>query len=167
MSLGELLAAPSDASSTAMISTLGLTVEEPVGLSKFEGALIEANMIAPQREVLVGRDISLEIHVANLGKDAAFLTKVEDLVSEGFDLIRKPAKYTLDDGFLNLKGRKLDALGTEEMKLALKARKKGNFVLKPKIQYMSESGEYKSCELEQVTLIVKEMGIRGWLRGPG
>jgi len=167
ISLGELLAAPSDASSTAMISTLGLTVEEPVGLSKFEGALIEANMIAPQREVLVGRDISLEIHVANLGKDAAFLMKVEDLVSEGFDLIRKPAKYTLDDGFLNLKGRKLDALGTEEMKLALKARKKGNFVLKPKIQYMSESGEYQSCELEQVTLTVKEMGIRGWLRGPG
>jgi len=167
VSLGELLAAPSYASSTAMISTLGLTVEEPVGLSKFEGAFVEANLIAQQKEVLVGQNLPLEIHVANLGKDAAFLTRVEEIVSEGFDLVEKPAKYTVDDGFLNLKGRKLDALGTEEMKLVLKAKKKGSFLIKPKLQYMNESGEYKSCELEQATVTVKELGIRGWLRGPG
>jgi hypothetical protein len=32
---------------------------------------------------------------------------------------------------------------------------------------MDEAGEYKSCELEQVTVNVKELGIRGWLKGLG
>jgi hypothetical protein len=49
----------------------------------------------------------------------------------------------------------------------LKPKKKGKFVFTPKIQFMDEAGEYKSCELEQVTVTVKELGIRGWLKGQG
>jgi hypothetical protein len=32
---------------------------------------------------------------------------------------------------------------------------------------MDEAGEYKPCALEQVTVTVKELGIRGWLKGQG
>lgn len=166
LSLDELLTAPSDASSTSMISAPSSTVEEPVGLSKFEGAFVQANLIASQREVVFGESLRLEVHVANLGKDTAFLTKVEDIIPEGFDLIEKPAKGMAEDGFLNLRGIELPALETEEMRLAFKPRKKGEFVFKPKIHYTNELGEHKSCELEQVTVSVKEMGIRGWLKGP-
>jgi len=165
--LGELLAAPTEASSVRMISAPGLTVEEPVGFSKFESAFVQANLIAHQREIVFGESLRLEVHIANLGKDAAFLIRVEDIIPEGFDLIEKPPKGIVDDGFLNLKGRKLAPLEAEEMKLAFKPRKKGQFVLKPKIMYMNEAGDHKSCELEQLTVTVKELGIRGWLRGSG
>jgi len=167
LSLEDLLTAPSDASSTRIISAPGLTIEEPVGLLKFERALVQANLIARQREVVVGEDLGLEIQVANLGKNAAFLIKVEEAIPEEFDLIEKPGKCVVEDGVLNLRGRKLAPLETTEMKLMLKPRKKGKFNFIPKIQYMDEAGEYKSCELEQVTVTVKELGIRGWLRGPG
>ncbi len=53
------------------------------------------------------------------------------------------------------------------MKLILKPKKKGDFIFTPKIEFMDEAGEYRTCDLEQVTVIVKELGIRGWLRGPG
>jgi len=97
----------------------------------------------------------------------AFLTRVEEIVPQGFDLVEKPEKCVVEDGLLNLKGRKLGPLETEEMKLTLKPRKKGKFVFTPKIQFMDEAGEFKSCDLEQVTVSVKELGIRGWLKGQG
>ncbi len=142
-------------------------MEEPVGFSKFEGAFVQANLVANKREVVVGENFRLEIHLANLGKDPAYLIRVEKITAEGVRLIEKPEKCIVDDGCLNFKGRKLAALETEEIKLTFKPRKKGKFVFKPKIQYMNEAGEYKSCELEQVTVNVKQLGIRGWLKGPG
>jgi hypothetical protein len=166
LSLRELVSAPSDASSTRMILAPSLTVEEPVGLLKFERAFVQANLIASRREIVVGEDFDLEIQVANLGKNVAFLTKVEETIPKDFELIEKPDKCIVENGFLNLKGRKLAPLETGELKLMLKPKKKGKFIFRPKIQYMDESGEYKSCELEQVTVNVKELGIRGWLRGP-
>lgn len=51
------------------------------------------------------------------------------------------------------------------MSVKLKARKKGKFVFTPRIQFTDEAGEQKSLILEQVTLTVKELGIRGWLKG--
>jgi hypothetical protein len=42
----------------------------------------------------------------------------------------------VDDGELNLKGRKLAPLEAVEMKLTLKPRKKGKFAFVPKIQFM-------------------------------
>ena len=32
--------------------------------------------------------------------------------------------------------------------------------------YLDETGKYKSCEPELVDVIVKELGISGWLKGP-
>jgi len=164
--LGELVAAPSDASSTRVLAAPGMTVEEPVGLLKFERAFIEANLITRQRELVVGENLSMVVQFANLGKNMAFLTRLEEIVPEGFELVEKPEKCVADDGMLNLKGKKLAALETEEMKLTLKPRKKGKFTFTPKILYIDEAGERRSCELEQVTVTVKEMGIRGWLKGP-
>ena len=166
LSLRELLTAPTDASSTSMISAPSSTVEEPVGLSKFEGAFVQANLIVGKREVVFGESLRLEIHVANLGKSAAFLTKLDDIIPEGFELIEKPRKGMVEEGYLNLRGYKLAALETEEMRLAFKPRKKGEFVFKPRIHYRDEAGEDKSCELEQVAITVREIGIRRWLKGP-
>jgi len=167
LSLGELLTAPSDASSTRFISAPGMSVEEPVGFLKFEHAFVQANVVAHQREIMIGQNFELEIHLVNLGKTAAFLLRAEGIVPEGFELVQKPEKCILDGGILSFKGRKLTPLETIEMKLTLKAKRKGKFTLTPNIQFMDEAGDYKPCPLEEVTLNVKELGIRGWLKGQG
>jgi len=167
LSLRELLAAPMEASNTGMMSTLGLSVEEPVGFSKFQDAFIESNLIVDKKQIVIGESFTCEVHLANLGKSTAFLTRVEHAVPEECDLIEKPEKCILDDGSLNLRGRKMAALETGQIKLVVKPRKKGKFIFKPKIRYTNEAGEIKSCDVEQVTITVMELGIRGWLRGPG
>ena len=165
LSLVDLLTRPSDASSTSVIPAPSMTVEEPVGLLKFENEFIQANLIAHQKELVVGENFNLEIQLVNLGKKMAFLTKVEEILPEGFDLLEKPEGCMVSDNFLNLKGRRLAPVETMEIKLMLKPRKKGKFFLTPKIQFMDETGKYKSCEPERLAVTVKELGIRGWLRG--
>jgi hypothetical protein len=64
-----------------------------------------------------------------------------------------------------MKGKRLDPFKTEELKLVLKPKAQGTFALKPTILYLDEDGKYKSHEPEPVTIVVKELGIKGWLKG--
>jgi hypothetical protein len=122
-------------------------------------------LIVDRKEILVGESLNLEVQLVNSGKDSAFLTRAEEIFPEGFDVIEKPEKCAVNDRFLNLKGRKLGPLETDEIKIKLRPRKKGEFTFAPTIQFMDEAGEHKSSKLEQVTVSVKEMGIRSWLKG--
>jgi hypothetical protein len=116
--------------------------------------------------VAVGENFDLEIQIANLGKNPAFLLGVKEILPEGFDLIGKPEKCLVLGEFLSLKGRRMAPLENEAMKLTLKPKRKGEFVFMPKIEFMDEAGEHKYFQLEQLTVTVKELGIRGWLKGP-
>jgi hypothetical protein len=49
--------------------------------------------------------------------------------------------------------------------LVLKPTVQGTFSLKPTVLYLDETGKYKSHEPEPVMIIVKELGIKGWLKG--
>jgi hypothetical protein len=167
LSLGRLFTAPDDALSPRAMSAPRLSVEEPVGLYKFEHAFLQASLTIDKKEMLIGENLSLELQLANSGKDAAFLTRAEDIFPEGFDVIEKPERCVVDDRFLNLKGKRLAPLETGEIRLRLRPREKGEFTFAPTIQFIDEAGEQRSLKLEQVTINVKEMGIRSWLRGQG
>jgi len=162
----DILKAPTIVSATPTISTPTPTHEEAVGLEELEHANIQANLIIRLKEVKVGEDISLEIELVNAGKRPALLIKTEQLIPEGFEIKEKPEIYRVEDSYLNMKGKRLDPLKTEEVKLVLKALTKGTFILKPRVLYLDETGKYRSHEPEPATIKVKELGISGWLKGP-
>jgi hypothetical protein len=164
--LSQVLHAPTTVSTTDVFTAPMPTREEAVGLERFESADIQANFIARRREVQVGEDLDLEIELVNAGKAPAQLVKVEDIVIEGFELKSYPEICRVEDSYLDMKGRTLSPLKTQELKLVLKPLAKGAFELKPRILYLDEAGKYKSHEPEPVTITVQELGIRGWLRGP-
>jgi len=161
----EILKAPTIVSATPTISAPTPTKEEAVGLEGLEHANIQANLIIRIKEVKVGEDINLELELVNAGKAPALLIKTDKLIPEGFEIIQKPEIYRVEDSYLNMKGKRLDPLKTEEVKLVLKALNKGTFTLKPKILYLDETGKYRSHEPEPTTIKVKELGISGWLKG--
>jgi hypothetical protein len=165
MSLSEVLHAPSIVSTTTAFSTPTPNQENAVGLERFENADIQANIIARQKELKVGENLNLEIELVNAGKGPALLIKVAEIIPQDFDLIEKPEKYRVEDSYLNMKGKRLDPLKTEDLKLVLKPRTQGAFPLKPKILYIDENGKYKSHEPEPITITVKELGIKSWLKG--
>jgi hypothetical protein len=91
--------------------------------------------------------------------------KVEGIVPDGFDPVEKPEKSVVEDGSVSLGKRKLAPLDTAEIKLTLKTKKKGEFFLTPRLHYTDQMGNEKCYELEHFQIKVKELGIRGWLKG--
>jgi len=165
VSLTEVLHAPSIVSATTAFAMPTPTHEEAVGLEKFENADIRANIITRQKELKVGESLDLEIELVNAGKGPALLIKVTEAVPQGFDITQTPEKYRVEDSFINMKGKRLDPLKTEEVRLILKSKAQGVFPIKPKILYLDENGKYKAYEPEPINITVKELGIKGWLKG--
>jgi len=155
-SLTPLLSASRIASTRTVFTVPTPTYEEPVGLERFENAEIRANVIVRKRQIAVGENLVLEIEIVNAGRGYALLTKVKGALPEGFELIGKPEHVQFEDGSLNLNGRKLYSLETEEIKLLLKPKVQGNFTLELVVFYLDENGKYKAHETDPIRLKVKE-----------
>jgi tetratricopeptide (TPR) repeat protein len=164
-SLTEVLHAPSIVSTTRVLTAPTPTHEEAVGSERFEHADVQANLIIRQKELKVGENLSIALELVNAGKGSAVLTKVTEIIPEGFELAEEPENCRVEDSYLNLRGRRLEPLKTKEVKLVLRPTVQGTFSLKPTVLYLDETGKYKSHEPEPVTIVVKELGIKGWLKG--
>jgi uncharacterized repeat protein (TIGR01451 family) len=114
----------------------------------------------------VGEDLDLEIELVNAGKAPAQLIKVEEIIPEGFKVRSAPDICRVEDSYLDMKGRTLNPLKTAELKIILKPLDKGTYELRPRVLYLDEAGKYRSHEPEPATVVVKELGIKGWIRGP-
>jgi tetratricopeptide (TPR) repeat protein len=166
VNLSEVLHAPSSISTTTSFVIPSQSHEQAIGLERFENADIQSNIITQKTELGVGDEFYLEIEMVNAGKAPAQLIKVEDIVVEGFELKSYPDICRLDVNQLDMKGRTLLPLKTQELKLILQPKVKGVYEFKPRILYLDEAGKYKSHETEPVTISVQELGIKGWLKGP-
>jgi hypothetical protein len=164
ISLAEVLRAPIVASTTSFPAPTP-TSEKAVGLERFEHAEVNANLILSRRELRVGENVDLEIELANAGKGQALLTQIEEAFPESFDLETKLESYRIEGHNINMKGRRLDPLKTEEVKFSVRPKHRGSFTLHPRILYLDENGNAKSHEPEPVTITVKELGIKGWITG--
>jgi len=166
VSLSEVLHAPPIVSTTTVFAPPTPTHENAVGLERFEHADIQANVIVRQKELKVGEKLDLEVELVNAGRGPAQLVKLAEVFPEGFELMGKPEMYRVENRHVNMRGKRLDPLKTEEVRLALKPKVQGVFTLKPRILYLDENGRYKAHETEPITVTVKELGIKGWLKGP-
>jgi len=164
-SLIEVLHTPSIVSTTATFTTPASTREEAVGLERFEHADVQANLIIPRKDLRVGENLDVELEFVNAGKGSAVLTKVSEIVPKGFEVVEKPENCRIEESHINLRGKRLDPLKMKGVKLVLKPTLQGTFSLKPTVLYLDENGKYKTHEPEPVTITVKELGIKGWLKG--
>jgi hypothetical protein len=165
LSLSEVLHAPSMISTTSAFTMPTPNQENAVGLERFERANIQANLVTRQKELKVGENLNLEIELVNAGKSSAQLIKITEVIPTGFELTEKPEIYRVEDSYLNMRGKRLDPLKTEEVRLTIKPKAQGEFFLKPTILYLDENGTYKSHQPEPVSITVRELGIKGWLKG--
>ena len=166
VTLMEVLHAPDVVSNTLSVSSPTPTHEAAVGLQRFEHADVQATLLARPKELQVGEDIAIEVELVNAGRGPAQIMKVDQLIPKGFDVKECPEKCRVEDSYLNMKGRRLDPLKTDEVSLVLKPTAHGRFLIRPRIMYLDESGAYRSSEPEPIELVVRELGISGWLKGP-
>jgi len=142
------------------------TPERTVSLESPEYADVQSKIIATPEELRIGESLELEIEVTNTCKDKSILlTKITEVIPEGFIITKKPESYRREGECLNMKDKRLGPSEREEVKLVLTPRIQGTFQIRPKIVYLDENGKERSSEPEPVTITVKELGIKGWLKG--
>ncbi len=147
-------------------SPVSLIRDQALGLERFDSANVVGNLSLHQRELGVGSDLTLELEMANVGKTAATLMKLENIAAEGMELDRGKIPYRVEDNYIDMKGKRLEYLKTHEVKIPMKAMRKGAFELRPRILFVDEKGTYRSYEFDPATVTVRELGISGWLKGP-
>ena len=91
----------------------------------------------------------------NTGRGPAQLVRVEALAPEGFDLVAAEGHCAVGEGYLDMKGRRLEPLKTEVVKVILRPRGPGVYTLAPKVLYLDEDGEYRTHEPIPVEVSVR------------
>jgi KaiC/GvpD/RAD55 family RecA-like ATPase/tetratricopeptide (TPR) repeat protein len=163
VSLGEVLHAPTITSSTTSFMTLTPHEETAVGLERFERADIQAKLVPHEQEIRSGEGFDLEIQIMNVGKEAVLLSKIEQVTPVGFEITAMPDYCYFEDGTLDMKGKRLDPLKTEEIKLAVKTFGKGVFEISPRILCVDEHGNNILRGPDPITVTVQETVLPGRL----
>ncbi len=162
----EALAQNPAISGVSTVIPVTLSSDQAIGLERFGDANVVGNLTLPQKEVGTGADLTLELELANVGKTAATLIKLENIVPEGLELNREKISHRVEDNYIDMKGKRLEYLKTQEVKIPMKTVRKGSFEMRPRILFVDEKGNYRSYEFEPVSVTVRELGISGWLKGP-
>ena len=140
--------------------------EETVSPETPEYTEVQSNVIATPRELKIGESLELEIEVTNTCKKGAILlTKITEAIPEGFAISKKPELYRVEGNCLNMKEKRLGPQETEILKLVLTPKVQGTFHIKPRILYIDANGKEKTHEPKPASITVKELGIKGWLKG--
>jgi KaiC/GvpD/RAD55 family RecA-like ATPase len=105
----------------------------------------------------VGENLSLKVEITNSGEEPAVITEMMDVIPKDFSIIEMPNTLRVEDDIINLNGKTLTPLKTEEVKVVLRPLAKGVFKFKPKIRYLDENGISKYHESKPVTLKVDEV----------
>lgn len=152
-SLSEVLHAPPIASTTASFTTPTPTHEKAVGLERFEHANIQANLTGPE-DVTIGEDLKIQLDLVNVAKNFGLLVRIDNLVPKGFKVTEAPPKYTLEDGSIDMGGKRFDPLKVESIKISARATDAGVFDLSPQVVYVDEAGQFRTCSPEAVQVRV-------------
>jgi len=161
VSLSEVLHLPAATSSTAGFVTLTPSEERAIGLERFERADFQAKLVQDVKEIRVGEDFNLEMQIVNVGKEAVLLARLEEIIPEGFHLVAKPDYCKVEDAYLDMKGKRLDPLKTEEIGFVLRSFEKGTFKITPRIVCVDETGHQIFRGPEPVTINVSEVVLPG------
>jgi len=161
LSLGEIFNAPDVTASAATFSTISSSEEIAVGLERFEHADIQANLVQHETDIKIGDTTTIDFQLVNTGKEPVSIIKIQDIVPSGFQLVNKPDYCTLEDKHLNMKGKRLNPLKTEEIKIILKPFKTGLIEIKPTIICVDLAGQQILYKPHPAVFIVSAVTLPG------
>jgi tetratricopeptide (TPR) repeat protein len=142
------------------------TRKKAVGAESRECAEVQSKIIATPEELKIGESLELVIEVTNPNKKGAILLlKIIEVVPEGFAVAKKSELYRMEGNCINMKEKRLGPSKTEEVKLVLMPRIQGTFQIKARILYVDANGKEETHEPKPISITVKELGIKGWLKG--
>lgn len=122
---------------------------------------ISAKITLEVVDVNLGENVHFGIEVQNLGKTQVLLSRVEDIIPNGFELVAHSSSYDLVSTSLDLHGKRLNPNTTESLEITLRANNKGLYILSPKVFFKSDIGGEMSYKPEPVSINVLETILPG------
>jgi KaiC/GvpD/RAD55 family RecA-like ATPase len=154
--LTKVVQGPPIVSTTTSFSTPTPSHERAVGLERFKHAHVQAHLTIDMKEIRAGEDFNFKMQIANVGKEPVQLSKIENMLSEEVEIVTKPDLYRFERAHLDMEGKRLDALKTEEIRLVLRSFNKGALEINPRIIYIDETGNQMASKPESVVINVVE-----------
>jgi tetratricopeptide (TPR) repeat protein len=150
-SLSEVLKAPAVLSSTTGVSMPDST-EKAAGLNDFESVNIRARLSVP-KEFTPGEKFQVKLDLANVGKKAGLLVRIEGLVPRRCKVLRVPSYCAMEDDSLNMGGRRLKPLSVESVSIWVQIREMVGVNLSPRVVYVDELGNFRTIRVEETKIL--------------
>jgi hypothetical protein len=129
------------------------TLESAVGSERFEHADIQANLKVSET-IEMGEEFDAFLDLVNVGNNQGLLVRLDNVAPSGTKITKTTPQYEVENSTVNLKGRKIDPLKIESIKISLQATAPGVFNLKPKLVYVDDTGKFRTSTTEQANVSV-------------
>jgi tetratricopeptide (TPR) repeat protein len=129
------------------------TAESAVGLNRFEHADIQAYISGPKKAI-VGEEIRFRLDLVNAAAEFGLLARIEDLIPSGLKFASSDSNLKIEDGSVDLKGRRLEPMKVESVTIKAKAIQPGAIIVSPKVIFVDDLGRFKTCKPRALRLAV-------------
>jgi uncharacterized repeat protein (TIGR01451 family) len=122
---------------------------------------VKAKLALEKNSLELGENVSFQIELENVGKSPVLLTRVEEIVPNGFEFVASSDSYLAVNTSLDMHGKELNPYLVESFKVTLRAMRKGTFIIAPKILFVSETNHSMSCKPGPASIQVSETILPG------
>ena len=117
-------------------------------------------------DVNTNNPFDLLFTISNTGKAPATLMRIENMARSKLEGVATSGIYSFKGNNVDLKEKRLPPSTTEEITITINPLAKGEYKIKPRIIFLSDTNESVSYELKTIDLKVTDLGLADWLRGP-
>jgi KaiC/GvpD/RAD55 family RecA-like ATPase len=122
---------------------------------------VDAKTTLEKSDVELGENFNYAVELQNIGKAPIFLSRAEEIIPNGLELVAHPEACDVVNTSLNMHGRKLDPYAAESFGITLRAGRKGTFIIAPRIWFIGETGRETSCKPDPASINVSETILPG------
>jgi len=127
-------------------------------LRELETRLVHANimgfLMAP-KEVHAQKEFNVRLDLVNVAKNPAVLFEISELLPKQLKIIHASPVLNIKDGTVDMGKKTVEPFSDEAITLTVKATETGTYNLNPKISFIDDLGQQKTCTLKPITVTVQ------------
>jgi KaiC/GvpD/RAD55 family RecA-like ATPase len=103
----------------------------------------------------VGKEFNMHLDMVNVAKNPAVLVRVEGLVPADFKVTDTQPHFNVQQGSIEMEKKVINPCRDEAITLTVQATQEGIFNLNPRVIYVDDLGETKTCLPKPVQIVVQ------------
>jgi tetratricopeptide (TPR) repeat protein len=121
---------------------------------RFVHSNVLGHLIAPAR-VEVDKEFNMRLDLINVAKNSGVLVRVEGLAPADFKVNATQPNYNMHNDIIEFEKKTINPFTDEAITFTVKATQAGDFSLNPRLLYVDDLGESKTCKVDPVNISVQ------------